>query len=224
MAALKQRSNPEIAFVSGAVRTTPTFYDTRFRRLIGEAKWAILPDTVRARFSKRLGPSSLAIYQGVIIETRHSRVGCGLAHAARLVGAPLPLHGDSGVPASVVVSDDRASGGQCWTRIYGREAGFPQVIHSAKRFAGSTGLEEYLGRRIGMALTIVASHEGLEFHSDHYFVMIMGRRLRLPSWAGPGSTIVTHCDLGEGRFAFDLTVRHPLFGELVHQHAEFHDA
>ena len=198
-------------------------YDTRFRRLLGEAAWARLPAAVRARFSKRLGAGDLVQYRGMVLECRHSRVGMLLAQLYRIVGAPLPLHRDCGVPALVAVSEDRASGGQCWTRIYARAAGFPQVIHSAKRFAGPTGLEEYLGRRLGMALRVEADAGGLVFTSDHYFVMLFGRRLRLPHWLGPGRTRVTHRDLGEGRFAFGLDLRHPLLGELVHQHAEFAD-
>ena len=161
---------------------------------------------------------------GEVIETGHSRMGWVLAQICRLVGAPLPLYRDSKVPAVVVVSEDRASGGQCWTRIYGRERGFPQVIHSAKRFAGPTGLEEYLGRKLGMALRVEADARGLVFRSDHYFVSLFGKRIRLPHWLGPGVTTVIHRDLGSGRFAFDLDLRHPLLGQLVHQHAEFRDA
>ena len=198
-------------------------YDARFRRLLSAGDWAQLPELVRRRFSKRLGAAQTALYRGRVVETRHSRLGWILAHVCRVVGAPLPLYRDADVPAVVSVSEDAISGGQCWTRIYGRKDGFPQVIHSAKRFAGPTGLEEYLGRKLGMALSVSAGANELVFRSAHYFLMLFGKRVKLPRWMGPGSTVVRHRDLGEGRFAFDLDVIHPLFGELVHQHAEFHD-
>ncbi|MDN3645052.1 DUF4166 domain-containing protein [Pontixanthobacter aestiaquae] len=199
-------------------------YDFRFRYLVGEQSWARLPRAVQTRFSKRLADSALANYQGSVIETRHSRLGWLFAQICRVIGAPLPLCRDPNVPAVVIVSEDRESGGQCWTRIYGRERGFPQVIHSAKRFAGSTGLEEYLGNRLGMALSVEADEHGLVFRSDHYFVCLFGKRIRIPHCFGPGETTVIHRDLGDRRFAFDLDLAHPLFGELVHQHAEFRDA
>ena len=198
-------------------------YDTRFRRLIGEESWECLPKAVQKRFSKGLSQNGLATYQGEIIETRHSRLGWLFAQLCRVVGAPLPLFGDANVPAVVMVSEDRESGGQCWTRVYGRENGFPQVIHSAKRFAGITGLEEYLGRRLGMALRVEAGAQEIVFCSDHYFVMIFKKRLRLPRWLSPGKTTVIHRDIGSGRFHFDLNLAHPFFGELVHQHAVFCD-
>ncbi|MXP46274.1 DUF4166 domain-containing protein [Altererythrobacter luteolus] len=198
-------------------------YDARFRRLLPASDWAQLPELVRRRFSKRLGASQTALYKGRVVETRHSRLGWMLAQVCRVIGAPLPLYRDNDVPAVVSVSEDAQSGGQCWTRIYGRRDGFPQVIHSAKRFAGPTGLEEYLGRKLGMALSVSTEANELVFRSAHYFLMLFGRRVKLPHWMGPGRTMVRHRDLGEGRFAFDLDVIHPLFGELVHQHAEFQD-
>jgi hypothetical protein len=197
--------------------------DIRFRTLLGSGAWDALPLSVQRRFAKRLTGTALALYAGEVVETRFSRLGWWLAQGCRLIGAPLPLGRDRGVPALVSVSEDPGSGGQNWTRIYGRERGFPQVIRSAKRFAGPTGLEEHVGRGIGMALRVEAFAEGLIFSSDHYFWMIGGRRVRLPRWLGPGRTVVTHRDLGEGRFAFDLALDHPLFGELVHQHAVFRD-
>jgi hypothetical protein len=197
--------------------------DLRFRALLGAAAWDGLPEAVQRRFAKRLTGTALALYAGEVIETRFSRLGWCLAQTCRLIGAPLPLGRDGGVPALVSVSEDRLSGGQNWTRIYGRKRGFPQVIRSAKRFAGSTGLEEHVGCGIGMALRVAAFADGLVFSSEYYFWSLGGYRVRLPAWLGPGRTVVTHCDLGGGRFAFDLSLAHRLFGELVHQHAIFHD-
>ncbi|MBA3940586.1 MAG: DUF4166 domain-containing protein [Sphingopyxis sp.] len=197
--------------------------DYRFRRLVPRAAWDALPEDVRRRFSKRLSGNAVATYSGEIVETRLSRVGWFLAQLCRPIGAPLPLNPSGPAPAAVAVSEDRASGGQCWTRLYGRARGHPQVIHSAKSFAGPTGLEEHIGGGFGMALTVRAETDALIFASDHYFWRRGGLRLRLPRWLAPGTTIVTHRHLGAGRFAFDLAVVHPLFGELVSQHALFGD-
>ncbi|NIJ38088.1 hypothetical protein FHR22_002791 [Sphingopyxis panaciterrae] len=199
-------------------------YDYRFRRLVGREAWDALPDDVRRRFSKRLAGSAVATYSGKIVWTRLSIAGWLLAQLCRLIGAPLPTNGSGRAPAAVAVSEDRASGGQVWTRIYGRARGHPQVIHSAKRFAGTTGLEEHIGGGIGMALTVRAETDALIFLSDHYFWQFGGVRLRLPRWLAPGVARVTHRHLGRGRFAFDLQVTHPWLGELVNQHALFRDA
>jgi hypothetical protein len=121
------------------------------------------------------------------------------------------------------VSEDTVAGGQIWTRIYGRRLGFPQVIHSAKRFQGPTGLEEYLGHGVGMALRIEAAGPALTFHSDHFFLRLLGLRLRLPRWMSPGHVSVSHVERGDGIFAFVLQIDHPLFGELFHQTALFTD-
>lgn len=202
--------------------------DIRFRILVGSAGWSRLPQAVQQRFSKRLGGEQVALYSGTVVETRLSRAGWWLAQLLRPLGAPLPLRRERGVPALVCVSEDAASGGQIWSRLYGSGCGLPQVIHSIKSFAGPTGLEEQIGFGIAMALSVEARDDGLVFRSDHYAWYAFGRRWRLPTWLTPGQTVVTHRDLGrdeqgQGRFAFDLEVRHPLLGELLHQHALFSD-
>lgn len=198
--------------------------DMRFRALIGKPAWDRLPDAVRRRFSKRLHGQAVALYRGRVVRTEFSRAGWLLAQLLRIVGAPLPLSRDTDVPAVVSVSEDEASGGQLWSRLYGRHRGFPQVIHSAKRFAGATGLEEYVGLGIGMALKVEAMANGLRFASDHYFLVVGERRWRLPAWLAPGRTVVEHHDLGHGCFRFTLLLCHPLLGRLVEQHVLFRDA
>jgi hypothetical protein len=198
--------------------------DLRFRRLLGREAWDGLPETVQMRFSKRLSGQAVALYRGRVIRTEFSRAGWWLSQLLRLIGGPLPLSRDTDVPAVVSVGEDGAGGGQMWSRLYGRRRGFPQVIHSAKRFAGSTGLEEYIGHGIGMALRVEPMADGLRFVSDHYFLAVAGRRVRLPRWMSPGRTVVEHHDLGHGCFLFSLMLDHPLLGRLVEQHALFRDA
>ncbi len=200
-----------------------TLYDSRFRRLVSRAEWERIDPAIQRRFSKRLKGVEVAIYRGEIVETRMSVCGWLVAQACRIIGAPLPLHRDAMVPAVVVVSEDATTGGQRWTRVYHRRHGNPQAIVSAKAFGGATGLEEQIGGGIGMALRVDAEPDRLHFVSDHYFLRIGRLRMRLPAWLTPGRTVVTHRDLGCGRFAFDLDLKHPWLGELVHQHAIFHD-
>ena len=117
-----------------------------------------------------------------------------------------------------------ATGGQIWTRLYARRSGFPQIIHSSKRFAGSTGIEEYLGRGFGMALHVGVRGGALMFRSDSYFLKVFGKRFHLPVWLSPGVMTVTHTEQGGGRFAFTLEVNHPRFGLLIRQAAVFRES
>jgi hypothetical protein len=207
----------------GSPAGSPELGDLRFRTLIGEQDWAALPAAVRARFGKSVAGGRTVVYAGEIVECRMSGSGYLLAQLVRLVGAPLPLFRDVLVPAIVTVTEDAAAGGQFWTRIYGRRRGFPQVIHSSKRFAGPTGLEEYVGRGIGIALRVKVADGALHFLSDHYFLSLGGRRLRLPAWLAPGALTVSHVDRGDGSFAFRLVLKHRWLGEMIRQTAVFRE-
>jgi hypothetical protein len=197
--------------------------DPRFRALLRAEEWASLPLAIRRRFSKRLPNGASVLYAGEVLETSMSRAGWLFAQATRLIGAPLPLRRNRHVPAVVAVTEDRASRGQIWTRLYGRCGGFAQVVHSCKRFAGATGLEEYVGHGVGMTLMVEARAGALIFRSKDYFVELFGRRLRLPAWLTPGATVVTHAELPDGRFSFTLQLIHPRFGLLIRQMAMFRE-
>lgn len=197
--------------------------DLRFRQLLGAQEWARLPDAVRHRFGKRLSAGQSANYAGQLLSCRMNVAGWILAQACRLIGAPLPLEREGGGAAIVSVTEDGISGGQVWTRVYARKCGFPQVIHSAKRFAGPTGLEEYLGGGVGIALRIGAIEGGIRFWSDHYFLQLGRMRLRMPRWLAPGLLTIDHVDCGNGTFTFTLALRHRLLGEMMRQHSRFCD-
>jgi hypothetical protein len=198
--------------------------DDRFAKLAGPNAWAGLRPAVRKRFGKRLQGGASVAYQGRVVSMQMNRAGRILATAARLIGAPLPYDLSCvDQPAVVTVTEDIAGSGQFWIRQYGRKAGFPQVIHSSKRFAGPTGLEEYIGYGIGMALKVSVEKQDLLFKSDHYFVQFFGRRLRLPRALSPGALVIGHHDMGNGQFRFSLDLRHRLFGRMIFQDAIFND-
>lgn len=202
-------------------QTTP---DDRFSKLVGQKAWDALPKAVRKRFGKHMQGGASVTYQGVVVGMQMSFAGRILAHAARIVGAPLPYDLSSiNQPAVVTVTEDIAGDGQFWIRQYGREAGFPQVVHSSKRFSGPTGLEEYIGFGLGMALTVSAESESLLFKSEHYFLRILGHRIRIPRLFSPGGLVIGHHDMGAGQFRFSLNLTHPFLGQLISQNVIFQD-
>jgi len=198
--------------------------DHRFRALLSDEDWGRLPVAIWRRFSKRLGEGKTVVYVGEVDEACFSPIGWWVAQIARVIGGPLPTGSVTRVPMIVTVTEDAASGGQIWTRICARQDGFPQVIHSAKRFAGPTGLEEYVGFGVSMALRISVADEALHFRSVGYALQLGSLRLPLPEWLTPGDLTVTHSDLGGGAFRFTLEIIHPRFGMLVRQSAVFREA
>jgi Domain of unknown function (DUF4166) len=198
--------------------------DNRFRALLSDEDWGRLPLATWRRFSKRLAGGGTVVYVGEVDESRHSRMGWWLVQLARLIGGPLPTGTETGASMIVAVTEDAESRGQVWTRICAKRNGFPQVIHSAKRFAGPTGLEEYIGLGISMSLRLFVEGEALLFRSAGYFFSIGALRLRLPERLTPGALTVTHADLGGGNFRFTLEAVHPHFGLLVRQSAVFREA
>jgi hypothetical protein len=197
--------------------------DRRFEALLEPADWARLPSPVRRRFSRHLGPAQPAVYAGEVAVTRLSRLGWWLAALARLIGAPLPLAAGGRAAACVVVVEDPRAGGQRWTRLYERPGRPAQVIHSIKRFAGPTGLEECVGGGIGMGLTLAVEGRSLVFRSAGYFWRFAQFSFALPPWLTPGRLEVRHREERAGRFSFTLTLTHPWFGVLIEQVAFFED-
>ena len=169
------------SFRTSQASDTKLLDDHRFRALLPDEDWGRLPLAVWRRFSKRLADGNTIVYVGEVDEVCSSRAGWWLAQAARLIGGPLPTGTETGVPMIVTVTEDAAAGGQIWTRICARRNGFPQVIHSSNRFAGPTGLEEYVGFGVSMALRISVAQEALVFRSVDYSLQLGRLRLPLPN-------------------------------------------
>ena len=199
-------------------------HGSKFEHILAPHDWAALPQAVRARFSKNPNAPESQLYRGYVVYTRRNFIGGVLAQTLRLIGAPLPLDKDNvDATAIVTVTPDPKSKGQIWTRQYGRAKGFPQIIQSAKQFSGPTGLEEYIGYGIGMALNLRVKNSVLLFESAHYFLKIGEFKLRLPKWMAPGDLMVSHADHGGGWFEFGLKLTHRIFGQLLNQSIMFQD-
>lgn len=205
----------------------PMVRDSRFARLLAPADWARLPAPIRRRFGTRLAAATVALYVGEVAATRVSVAGRVFGQLARFIGAPLPLSSGGRVAACVVVTADGTGDDQHWTRIYARPGRLPQVIHSTKRFAGPTGLEECVGGGVGvgvgMSLQLGVERRTLVFRSTGFFVRIGAASIPIPAWLTPGVIEVRHREERGGRFSFTLTVSHPWLGVMVHQTAFFED-
>jgi len=198
--------------------------DARLSALVGAEGWSRLPAAIRRRFSKPYTADEQRVYRGEVVLTELSWAGAVLAFLTRVIGAPLPgKHGATGA-AVVIVAEDPVTRHQCWTRCYARRGRFAQVIQSAKRFQGSTGLEEYVGYGIGMTLAVGEDGGALVFRSRSYFIEALGVRLTIPKPLEPGEMEIVHARAGsDAAFSFRLTLKHPLCGVLVHQVAHFRD-
>jgi len=198
--------------------------DLRFRALLRDDEWFALPAATRARFSKRVASGDTAVYTGRVTEIAMSRAGRLLVQLARTIGGPFPTSLDTGTASVVTVTENAATGGQTWTRLYARRNGVPQIIHSTKLFAGPTGLEEHVGCGVSMQLRVTVEDGNLIFYSHDYFLSLWKLRFAIPRWLTPGALTVIHSDTGDGWFTFTLDVEHPFLGTLIHQCVVFREA
>ncbi len=214
---------PAPAAPAAAAGETAALGDLRFRALLDDEGWANLAPEVRARFARKAGPGQSIVFSGQVTEWHATRVGRLLAWACCAIGGPLPIRCVEGGASVVTITEDPRGGGQTWTRMYARRTGFPQVIHSSKRFAGPTGLEEHVGRGVGMTLDVAAEDGGIAFRSVRYFMQVLGRRCYLPSWLSPGALTVRHDPIDATHFEFSLTIDHPRLGCILSQTVVFRE-
>ncbi len=187
--------------------------------LVGAAGWARLPAAVRRRFGAGHGA---ATYVGRM-ELRCSPAGRVFAALSRLFGSPLSGATSTAVPTAVRVFDD-GHGGMVWERSFHTAGGrAPHVVRSVKQLSGGGGLVERTDGGLSMALDVFEHDGALVFESRRFALMLGRLRLPVPALLTPGTCRVTHTDLGEGLFRFDLDMVHPLWGHTFHQSGVFAD-
>ena len=109
---------------------------------------------------------------------------------------------------------------------------FPQIIQSAKRFTGPTGIEEHIGGGIGMTLKPLVQGKELVFRAQDIFWDVprpwktqdsKKLRLTLPRWLGPKTLRAGHEEIGGGEFVFTLQLEHKWLGKMLDQRVRFRD-
>lgn len=188
-----------------------------YASLLGSS-WGELPMRTRVRFGVE---REMVCYHGRVVASECTRLGRLFRQLARLVGSPLPFDDTVGPATVVVMATGRGS--SSWTRVYRRNGGRAQAIRSVKRFDGPTGLEEYLGFGLCMALRVRAQNASLLFESAGYSWAVGKVRIPLPSWLTPGRLLVRSTELAAPCFRFCLTLSHPRLGVILRQEAIFED-
>jgi len=195
------------------------------RWVLGDAAWARLPETVRARFGE---PPVAVDYVGEFDIVRASWLGRLVALACQLLGTPVVPRTGASVPAIVHVGPTRC--GVAWNREYRWPDGPACLVRSTKIIDADGSLVERLPARLCMPLDVYEVKGVLHFVSRGYY-FDLGKRLDgtrikvpLPPWLSPGTTHVEHQDEADGWFRFTMTVTHPIFGEMFHQTGRFRAA
>ncbi len=194
-----------------------------FAGLLGE-RWLFLPPATRRRFLRKIEAGGLCPL------SRRSRrmpdqpggvaAGAGRAVDRRAVAAG---HGHRRLGQRKRHRRCRWPGAILDAAIWSCTEVFHRLSTAPSALPEPTGIEEYLGLGVGIALRLEEAGSALLFVSDHYFLKLGGLRVKLPNWAMPGALTVGHMDIGGGRFVFSLDLVHPLLGELVHQLCVFAD-
>lgn len=192
------------------------------RSTIGPAAFARLPARVRARFSHHGIGHAPIVYRGLMEQVESTRLGRLIALATRLVGNPVVAGTGHNVPCTVTLKPDAKLGGTIWHRRYSF-AGRTETAATTKRRGRNGGPVESFSGHFGMVLDIREVAGELHFITDRYFFEWRSLRICLPRFASPGRLTVIHADEEDGWFRFTMTLKHCLFGVLLHQDGLFYD-
>ena len=192
-----------------------------FAALVERGGWQRLAPAIRERFAVEPFPGRQVVYDGTMHRIDASPAGMLFAIVCRLIGTPLPPFTGRNVEADIRL-ERHDKDGIVWTRHY-RHGDRTIAVRSIKRVAEDGTLLECVGAGFGMRLRVYEEAGALHFLSTRYFCHLAGREVALPDLLTPGPIHVVHTDLGDGRFRFTLTARHPLLGETFSQNGIFHD-
>ncbi|MEM7468999.1 MAG: DUF4166 domain-containing protein [Pseudomonadota bacterium] len=194
-----------------------------FQKLMGEAAWQRLPAAVRRRFDREAVHFKERVYTGEMLVVYASKLGKLLATFCRLIGSPVVPRTGNNVSMFVRLFNVPQRAGIAWERIYRFDDHPVITVRSTKMLHDENTLVETLGFGLRMPLRLFEHKGDLIFASTGYFFQWGWIKIPLPYWFPPGKTVVTHRDLGYGKFQFILQTDHPWFGQMFYQEGVFED-
>lgn len=183
--------------------------------------WQKLDANIQARFDREPDDGEVILYTGIMNEIRRSRMGWLFACLTRVIGNPLTRFAGTDIPVEVSLYKKPGENGVFWQRRYLFPDKAPEIVVSAKQESKSGQMLECVGGGFGMKLKVSAQNAALHFTSTRYFCSLLQYRIPLPHWITPGTAHVSHTDLGDGRFRFEISIRHHILGETFFQSGIF---
>jgi hypothetical protein len=183
-------------------------------------EWQQVHPDIRARFT--LAPGALRqTFTGVMSEIDRSALGWLIARLIAFLHV-LPAVRARDVPFEFNLS---AAPGAGWIkeRLYRFSDGRFE-FRSVMRLEHDGELIEQFPFGLGMKIKLSAGNNTLYFRDDGYFLRVGARRLPLPRWLSVGRFTLEHRNIDCGHFSVEISIDHPWFGRLFHQHGNFQQA
>ena len=220
----ERRQNLKVgAARSGTPIVATLLPDCDIAQAMGARDWWRLPPAIRNRFERLSVKQSETLYRGVMSIVSCNLAGKLLAQLSRLIGTPLAPYRGRDIATEVAVYPAPKKNGKVWERCYAFPGRVPLSVKSTKILDTNAQLLEVVGANFGMELRVFEEHRALQFVSKRYFWEGFGHRFYLPDLLTPGQAHVSHTDLGDGAFRFQISIMHPLLGETFFQVGDFRE-
>jgi hypothetical protein len=184
------------------------------------SRWEHLHPDIRARFTMASGETRQT-FTGTMNEINRSAIGWLIARLIAFMHV-LPAVQARDVPFEFNLSPAQNTG---WIkeRLYHFDDGRFE-FRSVMSLTHNGELIEQFPYCLGMKIQLAAegnAGEKLYFRDDGYFLRLGKLRLPIPRWLGVGRFTLLHQNIDRDNFTVAISIDHPLFGQLFHQHGVF---
>ena len=103
---------------------------------------------------------------------------------------------------------------QHWKRTISFADGRQIHFSSHWHYGGGNELIEYVNPFLGLSMAVSVDDGRLIYEGRHFVLKLGGLKLPIPEWLLLGHTSIVETAQGDGLFAMDFRLKHPLFGQI----------